>query len=227
MSDPDAYITLMASLPDSERLFVAKQPPLSRLRLERRLKALSPEDGGTLRLMEEALDWRRFDLDVTDAEATARAKHALARVRQPSLQAVLRDRLDVRTIVAALRRRQQGEAAPPPGWGASRFSGQIAARWGEPTFGLETTYPWLRTAHALLDAKDSLGFERLILDETHKMMRRRGAAHYFDIEAVVIYVLIWNIFDRWARSNAEAATRRFHAMAEAALGDHAAEFAEI
>jgi len=44
MSDPDAYIALISSLPGSGRLFVAKQPPLSRLRLDRRLTALTTED---------------------------------------------------------------------------------------------------------------------------------------------------------------------------------------
>lgn len=228
-SDPDAYVMLMSSLPDSGRLFVAKRPPLSRLRLDRRLTALSPEDAETLRLVEAALDWGSFALDVTDAQATDRARRALAHVTQPALRAVLNDRLEIRTVIAALRRRQRGEGPPPPGWGHGRLTGRIAARWGEPTFGLAEVFPWLREAHALLEQGDPLGFERLILQVTERLMRRRGAGHDFDIEAVVIYVLTWNIYDRWARANAEGAARRFNALADAALAgvpDPAEHFAE-
>jgi hypothetical protein len=46
MSGTDSYVMLMASLPRSERLFLAKQPPISRLKLERRLQQLTAEDRG-------------------------------------------------------------------------------------------------------------------------------------------------------------------------------------
>ena len=41
MVDPDAYVALISSLPSSERLFVAKKPPLSRLRIFRRSSSKS------------------------------------------------------------------------------------------------------------------------------------------------------------------------------------------
>ncbi|OWU76130.1 hypothetical protein ATO3_05295 [Marinibacterium profundimaris] len=216
----------MASLPDSERLFVAKRPPLSRLRLDRRLKALAPEDAETLRLMEEALALRHYRLDTEDAEVTRRARRAMDHVTQPALRAILRDRMEIRTVIAALRRRRAGEAPPPPGWGHGRFSRRIIAHWAEPTFGLDPVFPWLREAHGLLEQDDALGFERLVLTVTERLMRRHGAGHDFDIEAVVIYVLTWNIYDRWARTNAEAASRRFNALAEAALAGHDAQLAK-
>jgi len=43
MSDPNVYIMLMSSLPSPEALFLAKRPPLSRLKLDRRLRVLAPE----------------------------------------------------------------------------------------------------------------------------------------------------------------------------------------
>ena len=43
----------------SERLFVAKQPPLSRIRLNKRLTALSTEDAKVLAILED-----RVELDV-------------------------------------------------------------------------------------------------------------------------------------------------------------------
>ena len=41
MPDPDAYVMLIGSLPSPEALFLAKQPPLSRLKLDQRLRVLS------------------------------------------------------------------------------------------------------------------------------------------------------------------------------------------
>lgn len=219
MADPDAYVALVASLPGSERLFVAKQPPLSRIRLDRRLRALSPEDAETLSVLEGALSWSSYGMEVSDAEAIARGRAALARVPQPTLRALMAERLEVRTAVAAIRRRLAGVPAPTGAWGFGRYRRRIVARWSEPTFGLDRPYPWMREAVRLAEARETLDLERHLLEQTYRMMRRHGAAHQFDFEAVAIYVLTWNIFDRWARTNAEAATRRFEALTLEALSD--------
>ncbi|MFC3616770.1 hypothetical protein ACFORG_23760 [Lutimaribacter marinistellae] len=227
MEDLDPYVALVSSLPSSERLFVAKKPPLSRLRLDARLKVLTEADAEVLRLLEDVLDWTNYDLDVTDDAATQRMRAVMARIPQPSLRDLVAQRLEMRTLLAALRLRHKGEVPPKHGWGYCRFTQQIIARWGEPAFGLERNFPWLREAGILLEKRDALGLERLVLGETHRQMKRIGAAHHFDFEAVAIYVLIWNIFDRWAKANAEAAARRFNKMAEAALQDSAAKLSEI
>lgn len=210
-------MALVASLPRSERLFVAKQPPLSRIRLDRRLRALSPEDADTLRLLEATVAWKSYDMDVTDEDAIARGRKALAKITQPTLRALLAERLEVRTVVAALRRRLSGAPPPVGDWGFGRYRHRIVVRWGDPTFGLDRPFPWLREASRLAEANQTLDLERLLLDETYRMMRRHGAPHHFDFEAVAVYVLIWNIYDRWAHTNAEAATRRFEALADDAL----------
>ena len=58
MSDPNAYVMLMSSLPSPEALFLAKRPPLSRLKLDARLRVLTPEDAHVLRLVEGLLQQR-------------------------------------------------------------------------------------------------------------------------------------------------------------------------
>ncbi|NJO38957.1 MAG: hypothetical protein HC871_16850, partial [Rhizobiales bacterium] len=108
MSDTDFYVMLIASLPRSERLFLAKQPPISRLKLERRLKQLSPEDREVLRQVETALDWRDIDLGASDAAVLARAGRAVAALDSQTLRGVIRERLELRTCIAALRHRARG-----------------------------------------------------------------------------------------------------------------------
>ncbi|WP_170750526.1 hypothetical protein [Ruegeria lacuscaerulensis] len=219
MSDPDAYIALISSLPGSERLFVAKQPPISRLRLDRRLRALTPEDVKVLQVLEHALNWGDYDMDVTDVQAIERCKAALGDIPQPTLQKLFLERMDLRTAVAALRLRKQGGSSPAGTFGMGRWVRHIPANWSDPTFKLESSMPWLKEAHQLLEAEDPLGLERLLLSVSHKQLKRHAARHLFDFEAVAIYVLIWNIFDRWAQSNAQDAATRFEKLAQQAMAD--------
>ena len=53
MSDPNAYVMLISSLPNPEPIFLAKQTPLSRLKLDQRLRVLTPDDAAAARR------WRR------------------------------------------------------------------------------------------------------------------------------------------------------------------------
>ncbi|WP_170476016.1 hypothetical protein [Ruegeria arenilitoris] len=219
MSVADAYIALISSLPGSERLFVAKQPPLSRLRLDRRLKALSAKDTKILNSIENTLSWSAYDMDVTDAQAVERCKRTLKNIPHASLRTLFNERMDMRTIVAAMRLRKHGVEPPSGPFGFSRWSRHIPANWNDPTFRLETQVPWASQANQLLDSDDPLGLERLLLSVSHTQLKRHAARHMFDFEAVAIYVLIWNIFDRWAQSNAQEAATRFEHLAQQAMAD--------
>lgn len=219
MSNPDAYISLICSLPGSERLFIAKQPPLSRLRLDRRLKALKPEDARVLQVLENALSWSAYDMDVTDAQAIGRCKQALKEVPQSTLRKLFMERIEMRTVIAAMRLRKRGEGAPSGAFGMGRWSRHIPANWSDPGFRLETPMPWVKEAHQLLESDDPLSLERLLLSVSQKQLKRHAARHFFDFEAVAIYVLIWNIFDRWSQSNAEDAAKRFEALAQQAMAN--------
>ena len=219
---PDAYIALVASLPGSERLFAAKQPPLSRLRLDRRLDQLTPEDRRLLGRIENVASWSHYDLGTTDADALAKTKSLIAELTRPTLAAILTERLDLRTLVAALRRRRDGMGPPEDRhWGFGRFLPAIRANWAEPAFRLERAVKWLPEAARLVAARDPLLLERHLIEVTHHQLRRHRANHGFDFEAVVIYVLTWSIYDRWARTDPVAASRRFETLAEAALTDFA------
>ncbi len=221
MSNIDTYIALVTSLPSSERLFAAKQPPLSRLRLERRLSALDPRDQARLEEIERLMSWRDYSMDDGNASGINRAKLALENLNNDTLQNIIMERLDLRTAIAALRMRRRNEAAPVGMWSHSRLTRHIIANWSDPTFKLDTRMPWLRQAATLMENQDPLGLERHVLRTTYDQLKRHGSNHYFDFEAVVIYVLKWNIFDRWARSDEHAATKRFETIAQEALGEFA------
>ncbi len=215
------YVTLMASLPALGPLLSAKAPPINQQRLEHRLKLLTPEDRRELTALRDLLHWTRLALSESDAAFLARARKVEAELRSDVLRAVLRERLEIRTVIAALRRRHAGEDAPPPGepWGYGRFVEIIRHNWGAPDFGVGRIFPWVGAAREKLDAGDRKGFERIVLEAAWSAGARRLTAHHFDLEAVVWYVLQWSLVDRWARYDDHAASVRFAELLDAALID--------
>jgi len=226
MSDPNAYTMLLASLPSPGALFLAKRPPLSRLRLEARLRVLVPEDAEVLELVESVLHWGELPIELTDEEIVARIKDAMTKIENETVRLIVRDRLEIRTCMAALRRRNRGEAAPARGsaWGYGRWLAHIGRNWNEETFKLDRSFPWLREANRLLKEGESLQLQRMVLEQAWKSASRYRGEHYFDFEAVVIYVIQWSIVDRWGCYNKEEAAERFEELAEAALAGQPALF---
>ena len=223
MSDPNEYTMLMASLPHHGSLFAAKRPPLNRVKLEGRLRILKPEDRDTLDLVVNALLWFALPLGLKEAKIVARGREAMARIENETLRQVILDRLEIRTCVAALRRRHSGQTSSPTGrnWGYGRWLNHIERNWSDPSFRLDGVFPWLREADRLMRDGDTLGLERLLFEIVWKNLGRYAAKHEFDFEAVVIYVLRWNVIARWTLYNGEAASQRFAELVDSALGEYA------
>ena len=222
MTGMDEYVSLMSSLPSTERLFLAQLPAISRLRLELRLKQLKEQDLWTLRQVESVLNWSMQNLASSDKELINHAKTVFVGLQSETLKTLVRDKMELRTCIAALRRRAQGEHAPDNvNWGFGSWVSHINRNWNETHFALETVFPWLPQAKGFMDNKDAEGMERFILDLAFKQLQRCGNQHYFDLEAVIIYVLKWDIVDRTTHYNIEAAKIRFTELVAQGLGDFA------
>jgi hypothetical protein len=221
------YLTLIASLPYLGLWSTAKQTPVSRIKLDGRLRMLQAEHAQRLGEIEDLLQWSHQPMARTDAANVAQTRQLLARLDSAALREIVQWRMELRTAVAGLRRRKRGESAPPAGesWGVGRWVGHMQRYWTEPGFHLEGVFPWLLTANRLLAADDSLGLERLLLGVVWDQLGRQGEGHYFDFEAVVVYVLRWNIIDRWTTYAGEAAAERFTTLVDAGLGEFAEVFA--
>ena len=102
------YVTLMTSLPYHGRLFGARQTPLSRFQLDKRLAWLDADDQAQLKSIEGLLQWRRQLLDDNDAAFLERAERAVSQIDSALLKDVVVSRLESRTLIAALRRRKHG-----------------------------------------------------------------------------------------------------------------------
>ena len=223
MGDPNAYVMLITGLPRPEALFRAKRPPLSRLKLNRRLRVLAPDDAEMLERVERITSWTSMSMAMTDTQFVASVRAEMQTISNETLRLIIRDRLEVRTCIAALRRRIRGQGPPPSTrtWGYGRWLEHIRRNWSEPGFRLDNVFPWLREADKMLRAGDSLAIQRLLLDLVWKNVNRHAGEHEFDFEAVVIYVLKWDIVDRWVRQDCELATERFDELTESGLGEYA------
>ena len=221
------YVTLMVSLPPIGKLFEAKQTPISRLKLESRLKMLSEKDATRLNQINSLIAWSEQPMERTDAEFVAEAKCFFEEERSSTLRKIVEHRLDVRTIVAALRRRYRGESSPPVGqlWGVGRWVNYIERHWTEPGFHLEVMFPWVLEANRLLNANDLIALERLQFEINWKMLDRLEAGHYFDFEAVVIYLMRWSFVHRWTYYNGEVAVERFRKLVDSGIEEFTDLFA--
>lgn len=167
--------------------------------------------------------WDRMPLDITDQEILERAHAVIPQIRSESLREVAVWRLEVRTVVAGLRRRALGRAAPLPGelWGYGRWVRHVTQNWSAADFGLGGIMPWVAELSRLLNENDTLGFEREVLGLTWQYMSRAADLHFFTFEAVVLYVLRWDTLSRWTAYDGALARDRFRRLVGEGLGEHA------
>ncbi len=220
--DEPAYVSLMSSLPYHGELFGAKQTPLSRFQLEKRLAWLAPEHAETLASIESIVRWRRLQLGLADDVFLDQADKLVESLDSPLLAEAVQTRLEARTLIAAMRMRRAGRPAPGPRqrWGYGRWVNVIARHWNDVDFGVQRMFPWVVEAGRKLEDGDALGVDRLFMEYAWQELARLGAGHYFDFEAVAIYVLRWDLIDRWTRYDADVARERILALAGDCMGTH-------
>lgn len=226
MARSPRYYMLMASLPPLPYLYTGAQTPISRIRLEQRLHMLEPEDHTELLEIEDLMRWDRLPLDITDVEVIENAKELIPRIRSETLREIATWRLEVRTVVAGLRRRAMGKPPPTPGerWGYGRWVRHIEQKWSASDFGLGGIMPWVAEFSRLIDEGDTLAFEQRLLDLVWRFNGRVADRHFFSFEAVALYVLRWDIIDRWVAYDGQEARERFGRLVNEGLGEHAELF---
>ncbi|HTD17571.1 MAG TPA: DUF2764 family protein [Chthoniobacterales bacterium] len=214
------YIMLMASLPPLGNLFGQYQTPLTEMQLRHRLRFLADDDNKTLRRIEQLVRRSKQPPEWTDAKIVESAQALVVELRSNTLKEAVEFVLNLRTIVAALRRRKLGENSPPRSvWGYSPWIKRIERHWTEPDFGLGTVLPWVSKARRLWENNDSVELERVILTESWKQFSRLSNGHYFDFAAVVLYVLRWSLINRRVNYSKEIAEKRFNLLINDGIGN--------
>lgn len=215
------YAMLIGSLPvHPTDLLAAKQTPLSRIRLDERLRLLEEKDTQDLRRIEELLHWSQIP-EATDEFIIKKSGEVIAAIHDRFLRDMIIWRLELRTLMVALRMRHAGytPTAERPFIGFGQWLGYVQSHWQKPDFGLGLRMPWLVIASQLLSRNQTLALEKLQLNLVWQQFALAGGQHYFDFPAVVIYVLRWDIINRWTHYQADEAIKRFDAITEAALAE--------
>ncbi len=208
------YYTLIASLPHLPRFEKAERLPISRLKLEQRLRMLDPEDAEQLARAEALASWQMtLAKPRTDTDMVARYQEALP-LMQPVLREFLEFRFGLQTLVAALRRRLAGLPVPARGeaWGTGPWLSTIERHWDEPDFGLSKVNGWLPETRGYLERQDALALERRLMTVVWDWLSRIAEGNPFGFEAVLSYVFRWDLLRAWLARDPAAAKTRFQAL---------------
>jgi hypothetical protein len=205
------YYTFLASLPPLPRFDQADRLPITRERLRQRFSMLAPDDAELLERAAAFLAWQQQTATRTDQEMIASFKKMEEHIAQPILQSIFDFPIDQRTIMAALRRRFRGLPAPASGesWGVGRYVNHIERNWDDPHFKLSAVYPWITQARIHLEAGETLALERLLKNTLWDHIDRSVPSFEFGFNAVLTYIIKWDILHRWLSYDIENAKARF------------------
>lgn len=214
-----AYYTLVASLPHLPPHFDVERNPITRPRLVDRLKLLNESDATILQQLIDFLTWDRQPLDQTDEQVVREYERVTNKVRHPLVLEIVDNRMNIRTIVSALRRRRGGEGPPT---GVGQLVAPIRRHWNDPHFRLHRQFPFIEEFEARMSAGDAVSAERALFEFSWRIFCRVAAEFTFSFEAVLLYLARWEIVDRWTSRDADAGGNRFEQLIEETLGDYTA-----
>jgi hypothetical protein len=198
---------------------------MSRRRLEERLSLLHRDDLEELMRAERLISWHRQPVSRTTEEIVAMYDEVVANNRNGELRNVVDFRMNMRTVIVALRLKRRGKAAPPGRWGTGPYTRMIESRWTEAEFGLGAVFPWIPEAQAFLDQGDAMELEKLLMGQSWKKLSQISDAHPFGFEQVFAFAYKWDILHRWLSYDAEKARERFEELILEVTSDHQNLFA--
>ncbi len=210
----------MTSLPRHDRQFKVKQTPISRIQLAKRLKLLpEPEQTYLEQLVNVVWDsW--FSLDLPLSETLKRAKPLLA-LNNPFINDIIYWFFDIRSLFVALRlhKTQAQPPSKPQDYWHTRFSKRLIANWSQADFGLKHVYPWLSDVIEKISNNEPDDVEDILLTQVWHHLNAIETRHFFDFEALIIYVIRWNVVNHWSQFNETKAHQRIIALSNQIISE--------
>ncbi len=219
LCDRGDYYAIAASLPALPRFDRARRLPITRRQLDMRLAMLADADRRSVDDLERFLEWQHHPVDEDNRTILAAYEALLEKTDNAILREMMIHRMNLRTIMAALRRRQSVGGPPAPGeiWGVGRWVRHIEANWSDPHLGLSAAQPWVTHAAELLAAGESLELERLLMGLVWDYLTQLTEMRPFSLELVLGYVFKWDILSRWLAYNESEARDRLEELASDAI----------
>ncbi len=215
------YFTLIASLPPLPLDFEQAGLPINRPRLESRLDMLSDRDREIIARLERFLRWERRPDQHTDRAAIAAYEGIVADIEYPLAREIVTTLMDIRIIVAALRRRRHELASIEPvgSWGR-----HIVRNWQRTNFGLGVRFPWLEPLRLALVENKVMEAHHLVTSIIWDYLRKLADRHYFDFEAVMLYLVRWDVLSNWIKQDRDRGRERFKQLTREVMGGYAELF---
>ncbi len=224
MPRSNQYYTLIGSLPALPRHFAqAERVPISPRQLDQRLRMLSPEDAQVVESLRDFLIWERQPLERTDDDVVLHYARVTKTVPNEFARALMHRAISVRTIVAGLRCRRLGLDAPP---GDTSVATQIQRNWNHPDFRLGHHFPWIVDVDRTLNSSTPYEVERQRLEIAWKFESSMANQYFFSFEAVLLYLVRWEVVFRWTQRDSEAGRTKFEQLVTESMGEYAAIYAE-
>lgn len=203
------YYWFVASLPHMPRSFEVERVPISRLRLQQRLKMLGEHDNSIVEQVQSFLLWDRQQPERSDDDVQREYERLMKSITNTLVRDIINHRMDVRTITCALRRRRLG-LDPPTAVG--QYVEHIRKHWHHPDFRLPREHQWIPRVREALDASDSLLVERQLLSATWNRWVQLADEFYFSFETILLYLARWEIVDRWTRLDESSGRQKFDTL---------------
>ena len=215
------YYTLIASLPPLKKFDQAERLPINMERLRERLTILGQEDAKLVDSVASFIIWHRQPMERSDKEMFVVYKQLIESIDNPMIKEMINLRIDIRTIVVALRRRYRGLPAPKSGelWGMGRWVQHIEKYWDDQNLKLAAVYPWIPQVREYLENGNSLELERLQMNHVWDGVDSLADKNYFGIDVILSYLFKWDIMQRWLANNVDTAKERFDELVSEAIND--------
>ncbi|MBT8138594.1 MAG: DUF2764 family protein [Gammaproteobacteria bacterium] len=209
MMPPD-YTELICSLPHLVDPFKYQRQSISFVQLQKRMNMLQYDDYRWISQFLRLFYWGEIRLDVDEEQLVRAANRFMDEVPCPDIKYWLLWRMDVRTIIAALRRRRDGETAPLTNdWGFGRYLHHIRSNWSAPCFKLEHRFTFLPQVNQLLAAGESYSLEKVLLEAIWDFFSNCSPRNSNGLAMVVLYLLKWNLIEQWSQCNSTTGAERF------------------
>lgn len=190
-------------------------------RLKERLTMLWPEDAKLIDSVASFIIWYRQPMERSDQEMSSVYKQLMESINNPVIREMINLRIDIRSIVVALRRRYRGLPAPKHGelWGMGRWILHIEKHWDDQNLKLAAVYPWIPQVREYLENGNALELERLQMNQVWEGVDRLVDKNHFGIDVILSYLFKWNMLQRWLANNVNAAKIRFNELVSEAMND--------
>lgn len=212
------YTELLTSLPHLVDPFKYQAQSISLVQLKKRMNMLGSDDYKWIGEFRNLFYWGGIMLDTDETQLARKANRFLDEISCPDIKSWLLWRMNVRTIIAALRHRKNGESAPGNmSWGFGSYVKHIEKNWSSPCFKLENRYPFLPEIHKHLSSGESYELEKVLLTAIWHFYATRTPKYPHGFAMVVLYVMKWDLVDRWRQYNAEKSAERFNTLVNSCL----------